>query len=175
MLGRVREALLHAITTPRGDSLAAVRVPKDIARKLNSALGEPLATREELARREAARARLAELRQAGGPSGPTIASGPAPVFVYFEKDRNVRELTRIEELLGARGHAWKRLEIANDEAMLDFILRTAACERDDLPVVFVADRCVGAYPALVEADVSGELARLVRGGRGPASRVNVSP
>jgi hypothetical protein len=172
MLGRVREAIFQAITTPRGDSLAAVRVPKDIARKLNTALGEPLATREELAKREAARARLAELRrpgEPGGPSGPAAASGPAPVFVYFEKDRNVRELTRIEELLEARGHAWKRLEIANDEAMLDFVMRTAACERDDLPVVFVADRCVGAFPALVEADVSGELARLVRGGRAKVS------
>jgi hypothetical protein len=163
MLGRVREALLQAITTPRGDSLAAVRVPKDIARRLNSALGEPLATREELAKREAARARLAELRKGDGPHGAATAAGPAPVFVYCEKDRNVRELTRIEELLAAKGYEWKRLDVSTDEAMLDFILRTAECERDDLPVVFVADRCIGAFGALVKAEVSGELARWVRG------------
>jgi hypothetical protein len=163
MLGRVREALLQAITTPRGDSLAAVRVPKDIARRLNSALGEPLATRAELAKRDAARSRLAELRKAGGPSGPATAAGPAPVFVYFEKDRNVRELGRIEELLAAKGYEWKRLDVSSDEAMLDFILRTAECERDDLPVVFVADQCVGVFTALVKAEVSGELARKVRG------------
>lgn len=164
MLGRVREALLQAITTSRGDSLAAVRVPKDIARRLNSVLGEPLATREELAKREAARARLAELRKGGG-QGPAMAGGPAPVFVYFEKDRNVRELTRIEELLSAKGYEWKRLDVSTDEAMLDFILRTAECERDDLPVVFVADECVGVFGALVKAEVSGDLARKVRGGR----------
>ncbi len=163
MLGRVREALLSAITTSRGDSVAAVRVPKDIARRLNSALGEPLATLEEQAKRAAARARLAELLQAGGPAGPSVRKELAPVFVYFEKDRNVRELTRIEEALGAKGYAWKRLDVSTDEAMLDFIMRKAECERDDLPIVFVADRCVGGYGALVEADVSGEFGRLVRG------------
>jgi hypothetical protein len=154
-------------TTSRGDSVAAVRVPKDIARRLNSALGEPLATREELAKRDAARARLADLRKAGAPADAAdaaTAAGPAPVFVYFEKDRNVRELTRIEELLAAKGYEWKRLDVSSDEAMLDFIVRTAECERDDLPVVFVADRCVGVFGALVKAEVSGELSRLVRGG-----------
>jgi hypothetical protein len=163
MFGRVREALFEAINTSRGDSLAAVRLPKDIARRLNSALGEPLASREELAKREAARARLKGLLQRGACRAQGAPREPAPLFVYFERDRNVRELSRIEEALSARGYAWKGLDVANDEAMLDFILRTAGCERDDLPVVFVADRCIGTFPALVEADVAGDLARWVRG------------
>ena len=53
--------------------------------------------------------------------------------------------------------------VAGDEATLDFVMTKAKCEADDLPVVFVADRVVGSYIALVESDVSGELARLIRG------------
>jgi hypothetical protein len=75
----------------------------------------------------------------------------------------VRELTRIEELLGARGFTWKRLEVGDDEATLEFVLRKAGCERDELPVVFVADHAVGTYDAVVRSDVSGELTRLVNG------------
>jgi len=163
MLDRVRDTLYRAIATPRGDAFAAIRVPKDLARRLNETLGAPLAPRDELARRAAARDRLAALRAAGS-SEARRSVARAPLLVYFEKDRNVRELVRIEELLGAKGHEWKRLDIAGDEATLDFVVRKAKCEADDLPVVFVADRVVGGYDALVAADVSGELEKLVRGG-----------
>jgi hypothetical protein len=162
MLDRVRDALYRVITTTRGDSLAPVRVPKDLARRLNSTLGRPLAPREEIARRDAARARLAELRS-NGTRAAAHTSGPAPVLVYWESGRNTRELLRIEELLGTKGYSWKRLDVSGDEATVDFVTRKAAVERDDLPVVFVADEAVGPYAALVRADVSGELERLVRG------------
>jgi hypothetical protein len=162
ILARVRGALFHAITTPAGDSLAPVRVSKDIARRINVTLGSPLATAEDLAKRQAARERLAALRAgAAADAGPQTAT--APVLVYFEKDRNTRELGRVEELLQARGYSWKRLDVAGDEATMDFVLLKAKCERDDLPVVFVADQAIGTYPALVDADVSGELARAIQG------------
>jgi hypothetical protein len=161
MLDRVRDALYRAIATPRGDAFAPVRVPKDLARRLNATFGSPLATREELARRAAARDRLAGLRAAGS-SVAKPSAGPAPVIVYFEKDRNVRELVRIEEALGAKGYEWKRLDVAGDEATMDFVMRQAQCEQDDLPIVFVADRVIGNYDALVRSDVSGEFERLVR-------------
>jgi hypothetical protein len=162
MLNRVRGALFAAISTPHGESILPLRVSKDLARRLNATLGQPLATRDELARRAQARSRLAELRAGGGKAGP-LKREYAPVVVYFEKDRNVRELGRIEELLSAKSFAWKRLDVAGDEATLDFVMTKAKCEKDDLPVVFVADRVIGTYPALVEADVSGELARLIHG------------
>jgi hypothetical protein len=162
MLELIRDALYRAITTPRGDSLAPVRLPKELARRLNVTLGSPLATREELAKRADARARLAALR-ARGATAVQARREAAPVLVYFEKDRNVRELGRIEELLGAKGFAWKRLDVGGDEATLDFVTRQAGCKPDELPVVFVADRAVGGYDALVRADVSGDLARLVHG------------
>ena len=160
MFTLVRSALHRVISTPRGDSLAPVRVPKDLARRLNVALGSPLASSEELTKREQARARLAKLRESGG-KGERIERDAAPVLVYFEKDRNVRELVRIEELLAAKSIAWKRLDVAGDDATIDFVMLQAKCERDDLPVVFVADRALGGYEALVRSDVSGELARLV--------------
>ncbi len=61
----------------------------------------------------------------------------------------MRELVRIEELLSAKSYAWTRLDVAGDEATLDFVMREAACERDDLPVVFVANRVIGNFEALV--------------------------
>ncbi len=163
MLDRVRDALFRAMTTPRGDSLAAVRIPKDLARRLNATLGNPIAPREELARRVAARDRLADLRSQGATQGRS-ASVAAPVLVYFEKDRNARELARIEELLASKSIAYRKLDVAGDESTIDFVLLKSKRERDQLPVVFVADAAVGGYDALVRADVSGELARLVAGG-----------
>jgi hypothetical protein len=160
MLTLVRSTLHRVISTPRGDSLAPVRIPKDLARRLNVALGSPLAPTEELAKRDRARAKLADLR-ARGSKGERTQRDAAPVLVYFEKDRNVRELVRIEELLAAKAIAWKRLDVAGDDATIDFVMLQAKCERDDLPVVFVADRAIGGYEALVRSDVSGELAKLL--------------
>jgi hypothetical protein len=171
MLVGIRDALYRAIVTSRGDSFAPVRVSKDLARRFNETLGRPVASQEELARRSKARARLRELRAAarGAALAPGIANSaldgaePAPVLVYFEGGRNVRELARIEELLRAKAIAWKRLDVSDDQATVEFVTRQAQCERDDLPLVFVADRPIGPYPALVQADVSGELRRLIDG------------
>jgi hypothetical protein len=163
MLDRVRDALYRAMAPPADDTFAPLRVPKDLARRLNATLGRPLAPLDELTKRALARKRLADLR-AGRATGAPSRVETAPVLVYFEKDRNVRELTRIEELLGAKGVAWKRLDVSGDEPTIDFVMRQAKCERDDLPIVFVADKVIGAYDALVAADVSGELARAVQPG-----------
>jgi hypothetical protein len=173
MLHRLRDALFRAISNPRGDDVALVRVPKDLARRLNVSLGQPLATTEELARRERARARLAALRAGSVPANPTPGLDrelPAPIVVYYEKDRNVRALERIEELLASKQLSWRRLDVSGDEATIDFVLRRAECERDELPVVFVADQAIGGHGALVRADVSGELAALADGTRPPAAR-----
>jgi hypothetical protein len=169
MLERVRDALYRAMTGPVGDGVPPVRIPKDLARRLNTTLGRPLAPLDELAKRARARARLAELRarhatgEAEPGTAPSAKKVAAPILLYFEKDVNVRELVRIEELLGARSYAWTRLDVAGDEATLDFVMREAACERDDLPVVFVANRVIGNFEALVRADVSGDLAKAIEG------------
>jgi hypothetical protein len=162
MLDAIRTTLHRALVTPRGDSLPPVRLTKDLARRLNVTLGQPLCSGEELAKRRRAAARLAELARsprgplAGTEKAPAIA---APVKVYFEGDRNVRELTRIRELLDGRAIVYELLDVAGDEATVVFVTREAKCKQDDLPVVFVGATAIGGYNALANADLSGALTR----------------
>ena len=157
----VRTTLHTAITTPKGDQFLALRVPKDLARRLNVTFGSPLCAAAELEKRKNARVRLDKLRTA--PVKVAVEREPAPVMVYFEKDRNPRELGRIEELLKAKAIKYQLLDVAGDEATMAFVTRAASCEEDDLPVVFVAGAAIGPFPRVVEADVSGELAKAIYG------------
>ena len=161
MLDPIRTGLHKLITSPAGDGFAPVRFPKVIARRVNMFFGSPLCSAADLAKRKAAQKRLVELR-ASSEARP-ILRDPAPVIVYFEKDRNVRLLTRIEEALTAKKIAFTKLDVAGDEATMQFITRTAKCEEDDLPIVFVANTPVGGYEELVAWDVSGELAKAIFG------------
>ena len=102
-----------------------------------------------------------DLRRAG--TKDVRARVAAPVTVYFEKDRNVRLLERVEEALKAKSIAYTLADVAGDEATHDFVTRTAKCEKDDLPIVFVADKPIGGYNDLVAFDVSGELTKAVFG------------
>ena len=167
MIDLVRTSLHRAITTPIGDGFFPVRVPKDLARRFNVLLGEPICSREELERRRAGRAKLEELRKSGGRSAsPSAADAPtlqAPVMVYFEKDRNARMLARIQEMLDAKKIAYTLLDVAGDATTKDFVLREAKCKDDDLPIVFVASAPVGGYNELVDWDVSGRLAKALAG------------
>ncbi len=88
---------------------------------------------------------------------------PAPVVVYFEKDRNQRLIERVQELLASRGIAYRALDVTGDEATMAFVMREAKCEEDDLPIVYVAGVPVGGYNDLVEWDVSGKLKTSVFG------------
>ena len=161
MLDIVRTTLHRAITTPRGDSVALVRIPKDVARRLNFALGLPLCSREELQKRRGAEAKLGELRRSGATAAREATQ--APVVVYYEKDRNVRELGRIEELLVGKSIEFRKLDVSGDEATLSFVVREAKCKEDDLPIVFAGATAIGPYTELVRADVSGALAKALRG------------
>lgn len=167
MLDLVRTSLHRAITTPAGDRFAAVRVPKDLARRMNALLGEPLCSRDELGRRRAGRARLAELQRSGGSAAvPVARSAPptqAPVMVYYEADHNVRMLRRVREMLDAKSITYTELDISTDEVTRDYVFREAKCERDALPVIFIAGSAVGGYSELVEWDVSGRLADALAG------------
>jgi glutaredoxin len=158
MLDRFKATLHAAITTPRGDSLLPIRVGKDIARRVNYTFGEVLGSAETLEKRRLAREKLAELRKTQKPA--TIvpkARLQAPVTVYHEGVRNARVLARVEEMLATKSITITKLDVENDEATLTFVMHTANCKSDDLPIVFVGDKCVGGYDALVQADVSGEL------------------
>lgn len=172
-LDLVRAGLHKVITTPIGDSFLPVRVPKDLARRVNAMFGEPICSKEEIERRRAGRAKLEELKKNGlatnrastPPAGIRDApsSVQAPVMIYFEKDRNQRMLGRIEDALGAKSIKYTLLDITNDSVTKDFVLREARCKDDDLPVVFVAGTPIGGYNELVDWDVSGRLAKALTG------------
>ena len=161
MLDPIRTGLHKIITTRTGDQFAMLRVPKLLVRRMNMFLGSPICDAEELEKRRGAEKRLRDLRATG--KRETIAREPAPVTVYYEKDRNARLLGRIEELLHAKNIAFTKLDVTGDEATQDFVMRTAQCEKDDLPIVFVASTAIGGYDRLVAFDVSGELTQAVFG------------
>jgi hypothetical protein len=167
MLDLVRTSLHRALTTPVGDGFLPVRFPKNLARRVNMVLGEPLCSAAELERRRSGAERLEKLRaeaKAGIAAAP-VAREAAPVIVYFEKDRNVRLFGRIKEALEARNIAFTALEV--DTATKAFVMREAKCKEDELPIVFVATTPVGGYNELVEWDVSGKLAAAVYGSDSP--------
>jgi glutaredoxin len=156
MLDLVRTSLHRAITTPALDGLLPVRVPKDLARRVNVMLGEPLCSKDELQRRREARARLAELRAKGSESAP-LAREQAPVMIYHEGDRNARMLARIKETLDAKSITYTLLDVASDQATKEFVQLQAKCKEDELPIVFVGGVAIGGYNQLVEWQVSGRL------------------
>ena len=163
MFDRIRTTLHKAITTKAGDGLLPVRVPKDLARRVNFVLGEPLCSEEELHRRRNGKARLDALRRGEGPKPAPAPKVAAPVMVYFEKDRNARLLGRVEDLLKSKGIDYTLLDDASDETTREFVKREARVKDDELPIVFVASTPVGDYNALVEWDVAGKLAKAVWG------------
>ena len=159
MIDTLRTSLNRLLTSRTGDAFGPVRVPKDLARRMNVALGRPVCSKEELAARRAARARLATLR-ATKVVAPVVREQP-PVMVYFEKNKGQKTVERVEELLTGKGISFKKLDVAGDDATMQFVCRAASCEDDDLPVVFIAGDVVGTYAKLVEWDVSGQLAKAV--------------
>jgi hypothetical protein len=174
MLDRLRTSLHRALRTTAGDALLPVRVPKDLARRLNVALGEPICSEDELARRRAAAALLHALGRggaspatadAGGAPSPRVA---APVMVYVDGDRNARLFGRIKEMLDAKGVAYTVLDVAGDLNTRNFVMREAKVKDDDLPVVFVASTPVGGYNELVDWDVSGRFEKALYGALGQA-------
>ena len=161
MLDGVRTLLHRAIQSPKGESIAAVRVPKEIARTVNDLLGQPLCDGEELSRRRVASARLDVLKS--GPRFNAVKREQAPVMVYFEKDRNVRELQKIKDVLAAHDVKPKLLDVHGDEATMSFVMREAKCDRDMLPVVFVGGSPIGTFRELVSFDARGDLRRAIFG------------
>jgi hypothetical protein len=170
MIDIVRTSLHRAINTPVGDRFLPLRLPKDLARRVNMMFGEPLCSKTELDRRRAGRAKLDELKKtpASSTAKTTTSVAPAadvqaPVMVYFEKERNVRMLGRIQEALEAKSIRFTLLDVAGDQVTKDFVIREAKCKEDDLPVVFVAGTAIGGYNDLVDWDVSGRLAKALAG------------
>ena len=97
-------------------------------------------------------------RKPAAAAGRAPGTRRAPVLVYFD-GKDHRTLARVEDLLRGRGFAYQVLDVGADEAERSWATTTA--KSDELPLVFVAGVPVGGWQALLQADVSGELGRLV--------------
>jgi glutaredoxin len=164
MMDRLADSLHKVLSSKTLESVSLVRVPRDMARRLNRLVGSPVAPLSELEKRRAAAQKLAELRSQGGEE--KAAAVVAPVVVYIEKDRNERELGRVKELLDAKDIPYTLADVTGDAATLAFVMNAAKCEKDQLPVVFVAGEPIGRYNDVVAADVAGKLEKLVFGAAG---------
>src|SRR6187431_531764 len=83
MLEALRNLAHRALETKRGDSFLLIRLEKRFLRRVHRMLGSPLAPRERTEQRDAA------------PSQASARREPAPVMVYAEGDRNIRERLKI--------------------------------------------------------------------------------
>lgn len=131
----------------------------DLASRMNVMLGEPICSKEELLRRRAARARLAELRKSGATSSAPLPREQAPVQIYHEGDRNARLLGRMKEMLDGKGIRYTLLDVTGDQPTKEFVMLQARCKEDELPIVFIGGVAVGGYNDLVDHEVSGKLAK----------------
>ena len=163
-LDLLADGLHKVLASTSMENFTLVRVPRDMARRLNRLVGSPLAPQSELETRRAAAQRLAELRSKGGEEAAAVVV--APVVVYMEKDRNARELGRVEDLLKAKDIPYTLADVSDDPATLAFVTTTAKCEKDQLPIVFVASEAIGPYNDLVATDVAGKLEKMVFGAAG---------
>jgi len=128
----------------------------DRLRRVNDALGRPLADADEL-----------DDRRSFGERGPaaTVAPAPAkvdqaPVIVYF-MDKQKRDVQKLTDILDANGVKFTVTNIQEDPAAQYAVKRDAHGKR--LPVVFVAGDCLGGREELVNAASSGELKKKVFG------------
>lgn len=130
-------------------------------RKLNDALGKPLASAEELADRRAFEAGYtAPAPKAAAAPATSAVREAAPVIVYH-LDKHRRDLPRFTQVLDAAEIPYRVMSLEGDEATLTAVRRDAGGRK--LPLCFIAGECVGGREELTAMDRSGELKRRVYG------------
>ncbi len=134
----------------------------DVARKVNDALGRPLADEHELADRRAFESQATNHGAAKAAAAVNAAGArdAAPVVVYH-MDKTRRDALKLVEILEDNGIPHRVSNIQEDPAA------QMACRRDSkgfrLPVVFIAGDAVGGRAELTNLATSGELKKKVFG------------
>ena len=145
------------LVAPRRDARPAAKHLRNLVSIANELLGRPLHPTDEAAPGGTS-VPTAPARVASAASAPAPTSRRMPVLVYFD-GKDYRTLARIEELLRGRGFLYQVLDVSADEAERSWA--TTAAKSTALPRGFIAGAPVGGYDAVLRADVSGELGRLV--------------
>jgi hypothetical protein len=154
---RAGELAYDKLVAPRRDAKPVARHLRNLASIANELLGRPLRPAEEGAAAVPAPPPAAAAKPPA-PAGKAPSTRRAPVLVYFD-GKDHRTLARVEDLLKGRGYTYQVLDVSADEAELSWATTTAKAH--ELPLVFVAGAPIGGWDALLKADVSGELGRLV--------------
>jgi glutaredoxin-related protein len=144
------------LVAPRRGAHPAAKHLRNLASIANELLGRPLRPVDEAPLSPAVPEPPAPVVAARTP-----AARQAPVLVYFD-GKDHRTLARVEDLLRGRGHAYQVLDVSADEAERSWA--TTVAKTSEFPLVFVAAAPVGGWDALLQADVSGELGRLIAAG-----------
>ena len=142
---------------------ALERVPGKVGdrlKRVNDALGRPLAAASELDDRRAFEART-DKPATPAPKAATKQPEAAPVIVYH-MEKQKRDVSKVTDILDANGVPYQVMNIQEDPAAQYAVRRDSHGIR--LPVVFVAGECVGGRAELVNAASSGELKKKVFGG-----------
>jgi len=157
ILDRLRDAGWKALDG-RGGPLG------ETVRKVNDALGRPLASAEELADRRAFAAGYSTPPPAEAPAaaaaGAPTAGEPAPVVVYY-MDKQRRDVPRLTQILDDAGIPYQLMSLEGDEAAQVAVRRDSKGHR--LPLVFIAGEVVGGRTELTNLDRTGDLRRRVFG------------
>jgi len=155
VVDRLREAGWRAIERPG-------RL-RDAARRVNDALGRPLASAEELADRAAFAAGYGSVPVAPAAPAPAAKAAPeaAPVLVYH-LDKHRRDLPKLTQILDAAEIPYRVMNLEGDEATQAAVRRDAGGRK--LPLVFIAGALAGGREELINLERSGELRRRVFGG-----------
>jgi hypothetical protein len=151
-LAPLRVAGWRAIGAREGAVVRAIR-------KVNDALGRPLAPADELDDRRAfARGYRAE--DAVAAAVPARPRGEAaPVLVYY-MDKQKRDVTKLTDILEGHGIPYKLASLEEDPAAQAAIRRDSKGLR--LPLVFIAGDCIGGREHLLNLGKAG-LEKLVFG------------
>lgn len=146
---RIRSFIGEALASERLDGLGPLRTVRELLGTANDLVGRPFFTNAELAAKQAMMA----------PAAPTSPE-PAPVVVYFD-GKDHRTKVKVEEILQARGIAFRVLDVSEDEATRSFA--TTSAKASEFPLIFIAGTAVGGLHELMQLEVNGELARRVFG------------
>ena len=155
MLDELRYRLNDLLGTDQNDRRLWIRLARRAANVANDALGAPICSRPELARRRGHAALGKRAREA------------MPVLLYVTWDAVGRH--EMEALLKLHHIPHRVLPVDRDEVQLNFLQRVAKREP---PVVFIGPDPIGGLDELKEMAASGELHRRVFGAepeRAPAT------
>lgn len=155
MLDRLKKKAHDVLASERGNGFAPVRLARRAAQRANDALGRPIASDEELARRAAY-----ESAGTNDRSADSAARVAAPVMI-FHLDKHHVKVKKMRDVLDAAGIPYETQNLENDPAGISATNRDANGFK--MPVVFIAGTCVGGLEQLINLHGNRKLDALVYG------------